>query len=106
MEPVEPATANRRHWPSVGLLLGQRRRRWPNSKPTLEQRFTQLTTFVYRVCYAPMILQPLVFLYARRYVNQDDFLFAENRKYVLVVVNHCFTSLFGTKGLLSDIIIR
>ena len=23
-----------------------------------------------------------------------------------VVVNHCFTSLFGTKGLLSDIIIR
>ena len=25
---------------------------------------------------------------------------------VVVVVNHCFTSLFGTKGLLSDIIIR
>ena len=24
----------------------------------------------------------------------------------VVVVNHCFTSLFGTKGLLSDIIIR
>ena len=24
---------------------------------------------------------------------------------VVVVVNHCFTSLFGTKGLLSDIII-
>ena len=23
-----------------------------------------------------------------------------------VVVNHCFTSLFGTKGLLSDIILR
>ena len=26
--------------------------------------------------------------------------------YVVVVVNHCFTSLFGTKGLLSDIVIR
>ena len=25
---------------------------------------------------------------------------------LVVVVNHCFTSLFGTKGLLSDIIIR
>ena len=25
---------------------------------------------------------------------------------VVVVVNHCFTSLFGTKGLLSDIVIR
>ena len=24
-------------------------------------------------------------------------------KVVVVVVNHCFTSLFGTKGLLSDI---
>ena len=27
-------------------------------------------------------------------------------KNVVVVVNHCFTSLFATKGLLSDIIIR
>ena len=27
-------------------------------------------------------------------------------KVAVVVVNHCFTSLFGTKGLLSDIIIR
>ena len=26
-------------------------------------------------------------------------------KVVVVVVNHCFTSLFGTKGLLSDIVI-
>ena len=25
---------------------------------------------------------------------------------VVVVVNHCFTLLFGTKGLLSDIIIQ
>ena len=25
---------------------------------------------------------------------------------VVVAVNHCFTSLFGTKGILSDIIIR
>ena len=24
----------------------------------------------------------------------------------VVVVNHCFTSLFGTKGLLSDIVLR
>ena len=26
--------------------------------------------------------------------------------FLVVVVNHCFTSLFGTKGLLSDIVIR
>ena len=25
-------------WPNAGLLLGQRRRRWVNSKPTLGQR--------------------------------------------------------------------
>ena len=25
---------------------------------------------------------------------------------VVVVVNHCFTSLFGTKGLLNDIVTR
>ena len=30
--------ANMRRWASVGLLLGQRRRRWANSKPTLAQR--------------------------------------------------------------------
>ena len=67
---------------------------WANvvdGDPTVNQRWNsvsclllgQLTTFEYRVCYAPMILQPLVLLYARQYVNQDDFLFAENRKYVL-----------------------
>ena len=27
-----------RRWPDVGLLLGQRRRRWANSKPTVGQR--------------------------------------------------------------------
>ena len=30
--------ANMGRWASVGLLLGQRRRRWANSKPTLGQR--------------------------------------------------------------------
>ena len=25
-------------WPNVGLLLGQRRRRWPNCKPALDER--------------------------------------------------------------------
>ena len=30
--------ANMRRWPNVGLLLGQRRRRGTNSKPTLSQR--------------------------------------------------------------------
>ena len=27
--------ANTRHWPNVGLMLGQRRRRWPDIGPTL-----------------------------------------------------------------------
>ena len=30
--------ANMSRWPNVGLLLGQRRRRWAGSKPTLGQR--------------------------------------------------------------------
>ena len=29
---------NMRRWPNVGLLLGQRRRRWANSKTKLDQR--------------------------------------------------------------------
>ena len=29
--------ASTRHWDSVGLMLGQRRRRWANIKPTLSQ---------------------------------------------------------------------
>ena len=30
--------ANMRRWADAGLLLGQRRRRWANSKPALVQR--------------------------------------------------------------------
>ena len=30
--------ANMRRWPTVGLLLTHRLRRWPNGKPTLGQR--------------------------------------------------------------------
>ena len=30
--------ANTRRWTNVGLMLDQRRRRWPNNKPTLFQR--------------------------------------------------------------------
>ena len=29
--------SNRIHWANVGLMLGQRRRRWPNIKPALAQ---------------------------------------------------------------------
>ena len=32
-----PATLSMRRWPSVDLMLGQRRRRWPNIKSTLCQ---------------------------------------------------------------------
>ena len=42
-------SANMRRWPDVGLLLGQRRRRWANSKPTLGQRLT-LAGIVYILC--------------------------------------------------------
>ena len=30
--------ANRRRWHNAGLLLGQRRRRWANGEPALDQR--------------------------------------------------------------------
>ena len=36
--PCRSIPANWRSWPNVGLLLGQCRRRWTNSKPTLYQR--------------------------------------------------------------------
>ena len=29
---------NKRYWPNAGLILGQRRRRWPNIKPALGVR--------------------------------------------------------------------
>ena len=38
LENLIPYPANGRRLANVGLLLGQRRRRWPNSKPTLAQR--------------------------------------------------------------------
>ena len=31
--------ANTRRLSNVGLMLGQRRRRWPNVKPALDKRF-------------------------------------------------------------------
>ena len=33
-----PHTANTRRWPNVGLMLGQRRRRWASISPTVGQR--------------------------------------------------------------------
>ena len=38
--------ANTRHWPNVGLMLGQRRRRWNNISPTLSQHLV----FVWKIC--------------------------------------------------------
>ena len=35
--PIYHTPANERHWNNVGLMLGQRLRRWPNIKPTLFQ---------------------------------------------------------------------
>ena len=67
--------ANTRHWTNVCLMLGQRRRRWANIKPTLVQRlvFAGILTYnvipaaaktlvqhknnvwsVYRACYVDM----------------------------------------------------
>ena len=39
--------ANKTHWPNVGLLLDQRRRRWANNNPTLVQRFMFTGLFAY-----------------------------------------------------------
>ena len=45
--------------------------------------------------------------YARQTINWYHFVTELKQTHVvLVIVNHCFTSLFGTKGLLSDIVIR
>ena len=38
MHIVPPITVPTSSWPDVGLMLGQRRRRWPNIKPTSGQR--------------------------------------------------------------------
>ena len=42
--------------------------------------------------------------YAAAAVHTGDYFYSSFR--VVVVVNHCFTSLFGTTGLLNDIVIR
>ena len=36
--PFTSKPTDTRRWSNVGLLLGQRRRRWPSSEPTLDQR--------------------------------------------------------------------
>ena len=38
LDPSCRPPANMKRWPNVGLLLAQRRRRWTNSKPALDQR--------------------------------------------------------------------
>ena len=40
------------------------------------------------------------------YQHERQSIRKERPEFYVVVVNHCFTSLFGTKGLLSDIVIR
>ena len=47
---VITSTANARCWTDAGLMLGQRRRRWPSIKPTLFQHlaFTGAASTIYR----------------------------------------------------------
>ena len=47
---LHSAPANTRRWTNVGLLLGQRRRRWPNSKPALGRSIVLRANFVHRLC--------------------------------------------------------
>ena len=47
---LHSAPANTRRWTNVGLLLGQRRRRWPNSKPALGRSLVLRANFVHRLC--------------------------------------------------------
>ena len=41
---VTGTTVSMRRWPKVGLLLGQRRRRWASCSPTLGQRIMSAGT--------------------------------------------------------------
>ena len=49
---------------------------------------------------------PYGLLFQKNFVDTLSFIWYKFNCDVVVVVNHCFTSLFGTKGLLSNIIIR
>ena len=55
-----------------------------------------------------LLLYSNSFLYStfKTMINLIDGGAKSELKGTVVVVNHCFTSLFGTKGLLSDIVIR
>ena len=55
-----------RRWPNAGLLLGQRRRRWVNSKPTLAQRlmFAGSGSFEY-LCHGSTVIINILILSAR-----------------------------------------
>ena len=44
---VRLSPTNTRRWPKVGLLLGQRRRRWANIPPTLGQRLMFAGSYIY-----------------------------------------------------------
>ena len=44
--------ANTRRWTIVGLMLGQRRRRWPNIKTTLAQRLEFAGTAITMCCFS------------------------------------------------------
>ena len=55
LDTVRQYPANMRRWHNVGLLLGQRRRRWANSTPTISQRpmfagYAMHSTIITRVC--------------------------------------------------------
>ena len=47
---VSSNPANTRRWGNVGFMLGQRRRRWANIKPTLAQRLVFAgNTIIWRI---------------------------------------------------------
>ena len=50
--PPPPLTSNsrERHWPSAGLMLGQRQRCWTNIKPALGELYSVWRTYTTPVC--------------------------------------------------------
>ena len=83
---------------NIGLLLGQGCRQWSNTATTKGRLVVLPEIYVNAV---PCICISFVM----NPVGQINYFIAPHLRRV-VVVNHCFTSLFGTNGLSSDIAIR
>ena len=86
-----PANMNR--WPNVGLLLGQRRRRWANSKTTLGQRL------MFASCTHSPNAGLMMGRYRKQWTNIDQTL-GQSRVFPGIIYGHCKPAIHSHNALI------